>query len=250
MKDTNEIAHALIEEFGSFSQVFYASIEDLLKVKGMTKRAAYTIASVVPIARWVAIKNVKRQKVRITDTGCAINYLRPYFYNKCSEVVYIMCLDAADYVINTFQISKGAGNIAILDSRQIINKASSSMASKAILAHNHPSATLKPSMEDVSVTARIAVALNSIFVNLVDHLIFVPNGTAYSFYASGILYEILSGSDQIIGTDIVSEVYSLIDPSLLFKFKKSEKSAFLQNIYEKVIKSSVIESEIVEKDYE
>ena len=40
MKDTNEIAHHLLNSFGSISDVFNAHYEDLIKVKGMTKNAA------------------------------------------------------------------------------------------------------------------------------------------------------------------------------------------------------------------
>lgn len=250
MKDTNEIAHALIEEFGSFSKVFYASIEDLVRVNGMTERAAYTIASVLPIARWVSIQNSSRQRVQIKETHGAITFLRPYFENKLVENIYLVCLDGADYVINVFPISKGGGNLAVLDSRQIINKANSSMASKAILAHNHPSGTLMPSLDDVTATARVAVALNAIFVNLADHLIFVPNGNAYSFYASGILYDILTGSDQIIGSDTVSEVYSLINPAELLKLKKPRSSAFLKDIHETALKKGMATDEDMNKEYE
>ena len=50
-KDTNPIAHALINRFGSLSGVFEAPIEQIAEVKGMSERSALLIKSILPIAR-------------------------------------------------------------------------------------------------------------------------------------------------------------------------------------------------------
>ncbi|MCL2599305.1 MAG: hypothetical protein FWD76_05315 [Firmicutes bacterium] len=232
--DTNEIAHALILEFGTFSDVFYASTDDLMRVKGMTKAAVDTIKSVLPIARFVSIQNANRQQKLIQTTSQAVEYLKEYFENKMTECVYLVCLDAADYVLNIFPIANGAGNVALIDSRQIVSKAHRCAASKAILAHNHPSGTLCPSLEDIATTSRVAIALNSIFVTMIDHLIFVPSGKAYSFYESNILMDILEASDEIVGSNTMQEVYCIIDdPKKMLELKRQRRpTKFLQSIYE------------------
>lgn len=50
-KDTNPIAHALIEAFGSLYGVFQATEEELYSIKCMTQNAACFIADFLPISR-------------------------------------------------------------------------------------------------------------------------------------------------------------------------------------------------------
>ena len=50
-KDTNEIAHALIRRFGSFSRVFEASVEELRSVEGVGEHAAYLLKTYPAVAK-------------------------------------------------------------------------------------------------------------------------------------------------------------------------------------------------------
>ena len=50
-KDTNPMAHELMDTFGSFSGVLEAKKSDLMKVKGMTENAAFAIMSYLPVNR-------------------------------------------------------------------------------------------------------------------------------------------------------------------------------------------------------
>ena len=50
-RDTNGLAHALIDHFGSLESVYRASAHELIKIKGMTTGAAYLLAMHMPIMR-------------------------------------------------------------------------------------------------------------------------------------------------------------------------------------------------------
>ena len=50
-KDTNEIAHLLLKEFGSLSGVLEAETSDLIKVKGIGENAAALIKLMLPLFR-------------------------------------------------------------------------------------------------------------------------------------------------------------------------------------------------------
>ena len=50
-KDTNPIAHELLNKFGSLTGVMDAEFEELKAVKGMTENAATLIKTIMPIAR-------------------------------------------------------------------------------------------------------------------------------------------------------------------------------------------------------
>ena len=49
-KDTNPIAHNLINSFGSFHAVFEAPVEELMKVSGMTKTSAFLLKMIPEIS--------------------------------------------------------------------------------------------------------------------------------------------------------------------------------------------------------
>ncbi|MDR3021104.1 MAG: hypothetical protein LBU60_00255 [Clostridiales bacterium] len=242
-KDTNELAHRLIERFGSFENVFHSTLEELSQVEGMTLRAASTVCSVLPMSRWLFNKSKERQKHLINNTEKAVEYLWSCFTNRLVEYVYMICLDNADYMINAFPLSKGSASSAPFDVREVVTKANSNMASKVIIAHNHPASTLLPSLDDIAITSRVAAGLGAINILLADHIIFVPDGRYYSFFLKGILKDLLQGIDSILGGDSTSEVYSVLSEKekLLLRTKKVA-SLFLKNVYDDAMERSIPES--------
>ena len=232
MGDTNEIAHRLIDKFGSFRNVFYASVEELKAVKGMTSRAAHTVACVIPISRWVFNENKNKKNVKITTTEDAADYFTPFFYNHNIEKVYMVCLDTANCVTETITLSTGSSNEAPFDVREIVSKANSNNASKVVIAHNHPTGSLTPSVADIGCTSRATAGLGAIDVTLMDHLIFVPNGEFYSFHKSGILYRIVDGSDSILGGNKLKEELSFFTDDQKYNIAvKRVGGKFIEDIY-------------------
>ena len=57
-------------------------------------------------------------------------------------------------------------------------------ASAIILAHNHPSGNIQPSMQDDQVTKRVKEIAKLIGINLLDHLV-ITDETYYSYSENG-----------------------------------------------------------------
>ncbi len=74
-------------------------------------------------------------------------------------------------IIKTEVLSKGSISATTVFPREIIKKVLAYDANAVILAHNHPSGTLKPSNADISVTKKIKTALEAIDARLLDHII-------------------------------------------------------------------------------
>lgn len=55
-----------------------------------------------------------------------------------------------------------------------------------VMAHNHPSGDAEPSPEDLRTTRRVAAALDSLGIRLVDHLV-LAGDSVVSFRARGLL---------------------------------------------------------------
>ena len=55
-----------------------------------------------------------------------------------------------------------------------------------VLAHNHLSGELRPSKNDLALTKRLAIATESVDIQILDHLIF-SSGPPFSFRQHGLL---------------------------------------------------------------
>ena len=169
-RDTNPIAHALLDHFGSFSQVMEAPVEELKKVKGMGESAAIFLKLVTEAGRFYQLDKAKQIKVLPTVEDCG-RYLIPFFHGRRNETVFLLCLDAKCKVLCCKEIGEGSVNSAGVPIRRIVETALGVTATTVVLAHNHPSGLALPSGEDVETTHRVAAALNAVEIHLADHIV-------------------------------------------------------------------------------
>lgn len=169
-RDTNEIAHKLIANFGSLSAVFDASVEELVKVDGIGENSA-TLINLLPEVYGKYSEDKLKNIITITSTDCAGKYFLSKFIGVKNERVYLLCLDNKGSVINCDMVSEGSLKMAEIAGRKVIEKALKNNASSVILSHNHPGGVPAPSSDDVKTTRSIINALNTIDVKLVDHII-------------------------------------------------------------------------------
>lgn len=169
-KDTNPIAHALIQRFGSLSQVMEAPVEELEKVPGMGAGAATFLSLITAVGRYYLVNRTSQTEILRTIEQCG-EYLVPFFYGKRNETVYLLCLDAKCKVLCCREVGEGSVNSANVSIRKIVEVALNANATTVILAHNHPSGLALPSAEDVQTTRQVAMALDAVEVTLADHIV-------------------------------------------------------------------------------
>ena len=187
VKDTNPIAHALLEHFGSLSRVLEADAEELKKVKGIKEHAATLLALVVELCRYYQVNCSQQTQILSTLDECG-KYLVPYFFGRTRETVFLLCLDAKCKVICCKEIGEGSVNTASISVRKVMETALAANATTVVLAHNHPSGIAVPSNEDIQTTRRIAAALNAVEIHLADHIV-VAEGDYVSMVQSGYRFD-------------------------------------------------------------
>lgn len=173
-RDTNPIAHALINRFGSLSKVLEASPEELAEVSYMGENPVTLLKLVTAVSRYYQINCAMREKILSTIDDCG-RYLTPFFYGLQHETVFLLCLDAKCKVLCCEKVGMGGVNSAGVPVREIVETALKANATSAILAHNHPSGMAMPSREDVQTTRRVALALDAVEIELTDHIIVADN---------------------------------------------------------------------------
>lgn len=173
-KDTNPIAHELINRFGSLSGVLEASAEELSEVPYVGDNVTTLFKLITAVSRYYQVNSAMREKILTTIDECG-NYLVPHFYGRQNETVFLLCLDAKCKVLCCEKVGEGGINSAGVPVRKIVETALKANATSAILAHNHPSGVAVPSGEDVVTTRRVAAALDAVEVFLTDHIVVADN---------------------------------------------------------------------------
>ena len=169
--DTNELAHRLIERFGSLSGVLDASLEDLRAVPGVGEHTAILLRMLPGVcAHYVS----SRSDVTEVVEGAAQvrEVLQGYFFGARNEMVYLLCLDGKHKVLGVRKLAEGSINTADVTSRRIAEEAMSLRASTVILAHNHVSGLAIPSRADCDTTRYLKQVLEPIGIELLDHVVF------------------------------------------------------------------------------
>ncbi len=169
--DTNPLAHSLLDRFGTLAQVLEAPVEELEKVAGIGANAATFLSLTTAVGRYYLVNRSMQTVFLQTIEKCGA-YLQPYFYGRRNETVYMLCLDAKCKVLCCKEVGEGSVNSAGIPIRRIVEIALGANATSVILAHNHPSGFAVPSGEDVQTTRRIAMALDAVEIELVDHIVY------------------------------------------------------------------------------
>lgn len=168
-KNTNDIAHRLLEACGSLSAVFDAPI-DILMQQGLSYNAAVLLHMIPDLSRAYQSDKFDNEEKIITDENIGKKMVH-LFAGKNEECVYAFFLNAKGKEKYSGIISKGDASSAPLFSKDIVSIAARCKAVTVIIAHNHPSGVAFPSRADLEATADIADALDTIGIHLADHII-------------------------------------------------------------------------------
>jgi DNA repair protein RadC len=174
-QDTNEIAHSLIERFGSLKGVFDADFSELIKVCGIKENSATLIKLIPQLAR-AYMNDETVDESQIFDHADKIGeYFIKKFIGEANEVVYIMLLDNSWKLIKCEKLFEGSINSSLVDMRKIAETVLLNKASSMIIAHNHPNGLPVPSEEDLQTTGIFTTLFPTLGVNFLEHFIIASN---------------------------------------------------------------------------
>lgn len=182
-KDTNEIAHRLIDSFGSIKNVFNASAEQLMTVKGVGKAVATQIILHAKLMQKIAAAKQTENELAFTSFAKTKKEITSLFAGLKGEKLYFFLLNDAFKSVFRLEYSGHADEV-LTDTAEIARAMSLHKAKFALMAHNHPSGNVEPSEEDDIATKKFLVACNLHGIKLIDHVI-VTSDNVYSYFGSG-----------------------------------------------------------------
>ncbi|MBR2468459.1 MAG: DNA repair protein RadC [Clostridia bacterium] len=186
-RDTNPIAHRLINYFGSFTAVLDAKIEDLVKIEGVGEKTANFLVSIKHFFYAYNKGKVKPDEY-IKSPDVAAAYANRYFKGKTVEEFYVVCLEADCKVKHCELISTGSVNKTDVSTRKVLEIAFKTNASSVMVMHNHPEGGPEPSMADNKLTKVLSTVLAYNNIALVDHMI-VSKKEYFSYKRNGLIDE-------------------------------------------------------------
>jgi len=157
----------------------------LCKIKGIGEAKAVRLLAALELGKRRNIEpHVERKKITCSNDVAEI--FIPLLRDLPHEEFWIVLLNRANLIIDTYRISQGGISGTVTDVRLILKAALDRMATQLILCHNHPSGNLQPSKEDINITHKIYEAGKLIDVQLLDHIIVSATGY-YSLADNGLL---------------------------------------------------------------
>ena len=161
------------------------SVKQLMEFKGIGEAKAITIAAALELGRRRRSEEALERK-KITSSTSVFELMQPIIGELEHEEFWIIYLNNSNKVIQKNQLSKGGITGTLVDVRLVLKNALEVGAVGLILAHNHPSGTLKPSEADKQITEKLKLASESLDINILDHLI-ITEKAYFSFADEGIL---------------------------------------------------------------
>lgn len=182
-KNTNPIAHSLIDTFGSLAGVFEADLEELVSVEGVGESVAVYLKCVGECMN----------RTKTVNTGIAVlktqkditDFVLMRLRAKSAEVLEFYFLDKAGKITSIHPFTCGDAHKVEIASHKISSILAKTRPHSVIIAHNHPRGDASPSESDKLFTREMQVICSLNEVNLQDHCIVGADGGIYSYFRSG-----------------------------------------------------------------
>ncbi|MEM6516848.1 MAG: DNA repair protein RadC [Bacteroidota bacterium] len=161
------------------------SLKQLMNFKGIGEAKAISIAAAMELGRRRRGEEAMEVK-KINSSHTVFELMQPIIGELPHEEFWIIYLNNSNKIIKKNQLSKGGITGTLVDVRLVLKTALEVGAVGLILAHNHPSGTLKPSKADRDITLKLKRASENLDIKVLDHLI-ITEKEYFSFADEGLL---------------------------------------------------------------
>ena len=169
----------------NLSELGKLSVKQLMVFKGVGEAKAISIVAAMELGRRRRGEEALEKK-KISSSKSVFELMQPVIGELSHEEFWIIYLNNSNKVIFKNQLSKGGITGTLVDVRLVLKQALEVGATGLILAHNHPSGTLKPSQADKQLTQKLKNAAESLDIRVLDHLI-ITEKAYFSFADENIL---------------------------------------------------------------
>jgi DNA repair protein RadC len=184
--DCKQAAQSAMKECGSLPEVLDAHPVRLQKIKGIGPKNIFALQFIQGVARRYLRQRIRGKKY-ISSSRDVADYLIHAMRRLKHEVFMVVYLDATHAVIDSEIVAEGTITVNTVYPREVVKAALACNASGLVIAHNHPSGSLKPSAQDEQLTRTLLLICSFMHITLLDHLIIGEGDKPYSFADHGLM---------------------------------------------------------------
>lgn len=157
----------------------FPTVDGLSRLKGIGPAKASLIVAALEFSR----RRIRPRNTKISFPTDVYPLIR-HIADRRQEHFICVSLNGANEVIAVRTVSVGLVNRALVHPREVFADPITDRAAAVVVAHNHPSGSLIPSRDDLTVTRQLKEAGQTLGVKLLDHIIF-NHETYYSLVEKG-----------------------------------------------------------------
>ena len=195
-KDTNKLAHNLLNTFGGFAGVLNASPEQLMTVSGVSTVTACNIAILKEVFR--RYKLSEQDKSKLKGMASIIKYVQGTLFDSFYERMVVVYVDGATTFLQEEEFTSESTQQVHVDIKKIVATAMCINAEGVMLFHCHSNGPCAPSDEDIRYTEKLYFALAPMNIALLEHMIFNKQREYYSFHTEGLMRQLADKFNQTL----------------------------------------------------
>ena len=177
-RDTNPLAHRLINAYGSLYNVMSSPVQELKAADGVGDRTAVFLSLIFQLYRRMRLQQIRRESTDFRSTPVAVRYFQELFSGQREEAVYQLCLNAQGHIVVCHSLAQGNIVSVTMNMKTLIANAILHHCVSVVIAHNHPGGDAHPLKEDYAATNRMKDAFDAVNIELQDHIIIGENDYA------------------------------------------------------------------------
>jgi len=172
-KNVLQLAQSLLEEFQGLAGLLQASPATLAKAQGLGAARRAQLLAVLEMARRVLLQKMRQRDV-MNNPDTVKQFLQLQMGAYSQKVFAVVFMDAQYRLLDFHEMFKGTLNQTSVYPREVVKLALELGAAAVILAHNHPSGDVRPSVADNNLTRTLHTALSMVDIKVLDHIIVGP----------------------------------------------------------------------------
>lgn len=168
-KDTNELAHTLLDKFGSLEGVFNASVEQLMQVEGIGEHTAQFLSMFsVLIDSYI---NDRKQNERISGIENLTEFALRKLALLQTECLFIFFTDNKQSLISWHCLQEGSVTPENIDKKSLVRMVMGTNTTYVMMARNVPQGKPKLLRKDNGIALIVSEALRTTGVSLYDYIV-------------------------------------------------------------------------------
>jgi len=183
--DVKPIARALLDSFGSLSNVLDAPTADLTKVDGIGATGA-TLLHLMPALTRRYLRDRWGPKPQLNTREDLARFAVDALATANNEVFLLILLTHENQLLRALPLHEGSIASAPVYPRLVVEAALRHQAAQVVFAHNHPGGIARPSDDDVTITQTLVSVFDARSIPVVDHII-VAGPRTFSMAEAGLL---------------------------------------------------------------